>query len=146
MNINEILDEAIKEDASDVHLVCGRKPTLRVARELKELGKSELKESDMYEIYDYFVCGNVERDEIYQETKTLDISAVYEETRLRVNISSAGDLPIFTLRLIKSTLPRFNELGVPDVVRRTTHQPQGLILVTGKTNSRKNYYSKCTYK
>ena len=31
----------------------------------------------------------------------------------------------------------FEELGVPDIVRRMTYQPQGLILVTGKTNSGK---------
>ena len=67
----------------------------------------------------------------------MDTSYEYENIRLRVNISSAEDMPIFTLRLIKNTLPKFEELGVPDVVRRMTYQPQGLILVTGKTNSGK---------
>ena len=138
ININKILDIAIKEDASDVHLICGRKPTLRIARELIEIEDLEvLKESDMYEFYDYFVRGNVDKDETYQEDKRLDISFVYEEIRLRVNIAVADDLPIFTLRLIKNKLPRFEDLGIPDVVRRSIYQPQGLILVTGKTNSGK---------
>ena len=56
---------------------------------------------------------------------------------MRVNISSANDIPVATLRLIKSKLPKFSDLGVPDVVRRMTYQPQGLMLVTGKTNSGK---------
>ena len=42
-----------------------------------------------------------------------------------------------TLRLIRNVLPKFSDLGIPDIVRRMTYQPQGLILVTGKTNSGK---------
>ena len=42
------------------------------------------------------------------------------------------------MRIIKNELPPFEALGVPDVVRRMTYQPQGLILVTGKTNSGKS--------
>ena len=137
VDINKVFTIAKEEDASDIHLVPGRRPTIRVARELREIDEDVLTESDMYEIYDYFIRGNVDRDEIYRETKQLDISHIFDDIRLRVNISSFDDVPIFTLRLIKNTLPSFAELGVPDVVRRMMYQPQGLILVTGKTNSGK---------
>ncbi|MGN1301934.1 MAG: type IV pilus twitching motility protein PilT [Clostridia bacterium] len=138
VDINRVLKYAKDFDASDVHLVPGRRPTVRIARELKEIEEEEvLTESDMYEIYDYFIRGNVDRDEIYNQTRQLDISHVFDDIRLRVNISSFDEIPIFTLRLIKNELPKFEELGVPDVVRRTMYQPQGLILVTGKTNSGK---------
>ncbi|MBO5413310.1 MAG: Flp pilus assembly complex ATPase component TadA [Clostridia bacterium] len=138
VDINRVLKYAKDFDASDVHLVPGRRPTVRIARELKEIEEEDvLTESDMYEIYDYFIRGNVDRDEIYNQTKQLDISHVFDDIRLRVNISSFDEIPIFTMRLIKNDLPKFEELGVPDVVRRTMYQPQGLILVTGKTNSGK---------
>ena len=138
LNLNKVLDIAIEEDASDIHLICGLKPMLRISRELKEIDEMDvLDENELYEAYDYFVRGNVEKDEIYKETKRLDTSYEYKEIRLRVNISSSETLPIFTLRLIKNTLPKFEDLGVPDIVRRMTYQPQGLILVTGKTNSGK---------
>ena len=144
LNINKVLDEAIEKDASDVHLIYGLKPMLRVARELKPVeSEPELYENELFEAYDYFVRGNVDKDEIYRETRKLDTSFEYGGIRLRVNISSAQDIPIFTLRIIKNTLPKFEELGVPDIVRRMTLQPQGLILVTGKTNSRKNNNIKC---
>lgn len=147
LNINKILDEAIEKDASDIHLIYGLKPMIRVARELKAIkDEPELAEEELYEAYDYFVRGNVNKDEIYRTTKKLDTSFEYENIRLRINISSADDKPIFTLRLIKNTLPKFEDLGVPDIVRRMTLQPQGLILVTGKTNSRKNNYIKCINK
>lgn len=138
LNVNNILDVAIKEDASDIHLLLGLKPVIRVARELKKIEEEPvLGEEELYEIYDYFVRGNIEKDEMYKETKKLDLSFEYGGIRLRINISSEDNIPIFTLRLIKNTLPTFNELGVPDIVRRMTLQPQGLILVTGKTNSGK---------
>ena len=138
VDINKILKYAKDFDASDVHLVPGRRPTVRIARDLREIEEEDvLTESDMYEIYDYFIRGNVERDEIYNETRQLDISHVFDDIRLRVNISSFDEIPIFTMRLIKNNLPKFEELGIPDVVKRTMYQPQGLILVTGKTNSGK---------
>ena len=138
IDINRVLKIAKEDGASDVHLVPGRKPTLRIARELKEIEDQDvLTEADMYEVYDYFIRGNIDRDEVYKETRQLDISFVFEDIRLRVNISSFDEIPIFTMRLIKNELPKFEELGIPDVVRRTMYQPQGLILVTGKTNSGK---------
>lgn len=138
VDINRVLKYAKDFDASDVHLVPGRRPTVRIARNLREITEEEiLTESDMYEIYDYFIRGNVDRDEIYNQTRQLDISFVFDDIRLRVNISSFDEIPIFTLRLIKNELPKFEDLGVPDIVRRMMYQPQGLILVTGKTNSGK---------
>ncbi len=139
MNMNKILDLAMEKDASDVHMICGNKPILRIARDLVEIEDMEiLKEEDMTEAYDYLVKGNVDKDEVYHSTKKLDISYEYKDIRLRVNISSSNEIPTCTLRLIKNELPPYESLGIPDVVRRMTYQPQGLILVTGKTNSGKS--------
>ena len=138
VNIDKILDEAIERDASDVHLICGLKPMLRIMRDLVEANSAEvLTEEDMNEAYDYFIRGNVDKDNVFNETKKLDMSYEYGKIRLRVNVSYANDVPTFTLRLIKNELPKFEDLGIPDVVKNVAHQPQGLILVTGKTNSGK---------
>ena len=138
LNMNKVLDTAIENDASDVHLIYGLKPIMRISRELKQIEDQDVvEESELYEAYDYFVRGNIDKDEMYKSMKRLDTSFEYGEVRLRVNISSSDDMPIFTMRIIKDSLPKFEELGVPDIVRRMTYQPQGLILVTGKTNSGK---------
>ena len=138
VNVDKVLKTAKEIDASDIHLVCGLKPMLRVSRELKPIEEMDvLEENDMYEIYDYFVRGNLDKDAVFKETKKLDSSYEFEDIRLRVNISYSDEVPVFTLRLIKSKLPKYEDLGVPDIVRRMTYQPQGLMLVTGKTNSGK---------
>ena len=136
--IEKIFKLAKEKDASDIHLISGLKPILRIIRDLVPAeGFNELTAEDMWEIYDYFVRGNIDKDDIYRKSKKLDCSYEFEDIRLRVNISSSNEVPVVTLRLIKSKLPKFNELGVPDIVRRMTYQPQGLMLVTGKTNSGK---------
>ena len=138
VDVENILKSAIDKDASDIHLISGIKPMLRIARNLLPYdGCDALTVEDMADIYDYFIRGNVEKDNVFKETKKLDSSFEFAGLRFRVNISLSNEVPVFTLRIIKNTLPTFEELGVPDIVRRMTLQPQGLILVTGKTNSGK---------
>ena len=139
IDMNKILDIAIEKDASDIHLICGNKPMLRIHRQLLPIENMEvLKEEDMTEMYDFLVKGNVQADKVFNETRKLDTSYEHGGLRLRVNISLSDGVPLATLRIIKNTLPTYEELGVPDIVRRMTYQPQGLILVTGKTNSGKS--------
>ena len=139
MNLDIILDEAIRLDASDVHLICDNKPMLRIARDLISIEDSEeLTPEDMSEVYDLLVKGNVDKHEVFNTTRKLDMSYEYRGIRLRVNLSLSDEIPTCTMRLIKNELPPYEALGVPDIVRRMTYQPQGLILVTGKTNSGKS--------
>ena len=138
LQMEKILDEAIEKEASDIHLIYGIKPMLRISRDLYSIDEmEELTEDDMWEMYDFFIRGNIENDELFKNQRRLDTSYQYEDVRLRVNISLSENIPIATLRLIRNNLPKFEDLGVPDIVRRMTYQPQGLILVTGKTNSGK---------
>lgn len=139
MNMDKILDIAIEKDASDVHLIAGNKPMLRISRDLISIEEMEvLTKDDMNDMYDYLVRGNIDKDEVFNSTRKLDTSYEYKGIRLRVNISLSEDIPLCTLRLIKNTLPPYEALGLPDIIRRMTYQPQGLILVTGKTNSGKS--------
>ena len=138
IDMDKILDTAIKKDASDIHLICGNKPMLRIIRELVPIETMDvLAPDDMNEMYDYLVKGNLDKDELFNRNKKVDMSFEYKDIRLRVNISLADEIPICTMRLIKNELPSYESLGVPDVVRKMMYQPQGLILVTGKTNSGK---------
>ena len=42
VNMDEILELVVKKDASDVHLICGNKPVLRIARELTVVDEMEV--------------------------------------------------------------------------------------------------------
>ena len=139
MNVDEILRKANEAGASDAHFVSGLKPILRVNRELITLEEyDKITDDDMWDAYDYFLKGNVEKDKSFREKKVLDCSEEFGDIRLRINVSYSCGVPVITTRLIRNELPKYEDLGVPDIVRRMTAQTQGLILVTGKTNSGKS--------
>ena len=138
IDFEKVLDEGIANDASDIHIICGLKPVLRIKKSLVPSKENVVTEEDIYTVYDYIVKGNVILDEKFKDDRRLDTSLIYKGIRMRVNISNMDGIPLFTLRIIKNTLPAFEELGIPDVVRQMTYQPQGVILVTGKTNSGKS--------
>ncbi|MBR3133013.1 MAG: Flp pilus assembly complex ATPase component TadA [Clostridia bacterium] len=137
IELGKIIDEALERGASDIHIICGLKPVLRIQKSLLPSKYPVLTEEDIYGIYDQIVDGKVEMDEIYKNTRIIDTAIVHKGIRLRVNVSSFNEIPLFTLRIIKDELPAFEDLGLPEVVRQMMYQPQGVILVTGKTNSGK---------
>lgn len=138
VNIVEILHIGVSRGASDVHLIYRNKPILRINKELIYLEEfSVLTAEDMHELYRYFINGSTEKDKAFKENKILDVNFELNAKRFRVNISLSDEVPIFTIRIIQDVLPKFSELGLPDVVRRTVMHTQGLILVTGKPNSGK---------
>ena len=134
MNMDKILDRAIEKDASDVHLICGNKPMLRIARELVPIEEMEvLTVDDMNEMYDFLVRGNVDKDELFNTTRKLDTSYEYNGIRLRVNISLSDDIPLCTLRLIK------NDITTIRIIRITRHNKKNDISTTRiNTSNRKN--------
>ena len=139
MDIEKILYEGINKGASDIHLIKDMYPTLRINKDLKRINDSgKLTSYDIEYIYRYFIKDDETLNELFRKEKKLDINYDFEGNRLRVNISTAMDSYIFTIRIIKKELPDFEELKLPSVLKRIALQPQGLILVTGKSNSGKS--------
>ena len=95
VNMDKILELVIEKDASDVHLICGNKPILRIARELIPIDEMDvLTPDDMNEIYDYLVMGNLDKDTVFRDTRKLDTSYEFKNVRFRVNISNSFDIPV----------------------------------------------------
>lgn len=139
IDIESVLKEGISKGASDIHIIEGSRPIFRINRiltEVKEIPK--LSSQDVKDIYEFFIKGNEGLQKVFFEEKRLDLNFEIDDARLRINISSAGGNPIFTARIIRNELPEFKNLGLPDVVRKIASLPQGLILVTGKSNSGKS--------
>lgn len=144
MIFERIIEEAVKHGASDVHLKIKEIPKFRIATGIIDApGFEPLAENDMFEIYDYIVLGNISLDERYKEEKNLEVSLVVKGVRLRINLSHSNYLPVLTARIVKDELPSFEDLGLPEKIREMAYLPQGLILVTGKTNSGKSTTLNC---
>lgn len=136
--LNIILDNAITRNASDVHLLVGCHPMLRIAKELVTLKEmSIITEEEQRMFVRELVNDRDEVLELLNKQKLLDINFKYKEQRFRVNIAYSMDVPTCTLRLIKEDLPKFETLNLPNVIKDLTLKSQGLILVTGKPGAGK---------
>ena len=138
INFNEILDEGIKKNASDIQLMESKRPIYRINRDLIEKSDSkELTEKDLNEIFNIFTANNSGLVDNFNHEKRLDLNYEHKGIRFRVNISLSFGKYVFTMRIIKNELPIFNSLGLPIIVRKLAMLNQGLILITGKSNSGK---------
>ena len=63
IDINKILEQAVRKDASDIHLMVESKPMYRIGNSLVKMeGAVLLNNKDMNEIYSYFAKGNTAYD------------------------------------------------------------------------------------
>lgn len=138
LDIDKIISQAIKKDATDIHFVLESKPMYRIGKSLVNMeGSTKLENEDMYQIYNYVIDGNLAKEKLFNEAKTLDTIYKYNDINLGVNLSYSNRVPVCTMKIMKNELPEYKELGLPEIVRKVTNEPQGLILVTGKNKSGK---------
>lgn len=136
--IDEILREGIEKGASDIHLVNNSRPIFRINRALVEMHDFEvLNENDLLDLFGIFSLYNEEIRLSFERNKKVDLNYEFEGVRFRVNASLSNKSFVYTLRIVKNSLPEFKDLGLPDIVRKIAMSPQGLILITGKSNSGK---------
>ena len=138
IDFDKVLLKAIEAKASDVHLLKDMRPIYRVNRKLISDTEADiLTEKDLHDAFHYFTRNNDGAKKAFETENKLDMNYEYAESRFRVNISKASGSYTFTARLVRNELPRFSDLGLPEIVKRLSFLPQGLILVTGKSNTGK---------
>jgi len=126
-----------EQGASDLHLISGQQPVLRIQGELervkyKPLDNDNLK-SMLYEI------AAEEKIKIFEESGDVDFA--YEIpglARYRANFFQQKYGVGAVFREIPSTILTCEQLGLPPVVKRLSTLPRGLVLVTGPTGSGKS--------
>jgi len=138
LKIENLLEEVVKKDASDLHLTVGNEPTIRVDGRLQKVdGCLPLTEKDV-EALIYSIVDDVQKD-ILLKDKEVDFSFAFGDiARFRANaFHQKGNLGL-ALRLIPTKIRTIDELGLPMIVNKFTEIPRGLVLVTGPTGSGKS--------
>ncbi|MBQ3337576.1 MAG: PilT/PilU family type 4a pilus ATPase [Selenomonadaceae bacterium] len=135
--LEKILSEAVRLDASDVHLTVGQPPFFRVAGELFQAGEI-LSARTVENFLDEILSPRL-KDEL-EKNLAIDFSHVDEKIsrRFRVNVYRQRNFPALAFRLIAKKIPTLDELGAPAALKKFFHAAQGLILVTGRTGSGKS--------
>lgn len=138
LKIENLLEEVVKKDASDLHLTVGNEPSIRVDGRLQKVdGYQPLTEKDV-EALIFSVIDEVQKD-ILLKDKEVDFSFAFGDiARFRANaFHQKGNLGL-ALRLIPAKIRTVDELGLPTIVNKFTEIPRGLVLVTGPTGSGKS--------
>jgi twitching motility protein PilT len=138
MELNALLQRAVDLEASDIHLKVGRPPAVRRDGEIVTLEVPPLTDDDLDAILRTVTAAAPKRYDIFQETGDLDIAYTYGSLpRFRVNAFRQRGAVSFALRVIPTSVPTFEALGLPEGVGRLAEEHRGLILVTGATGSGK---------
>lgn len=130
----QIIEQAILQKASDIHITFGLPPVLRIDGKLVLLDKfSRLDEKNIRNM----VKDLVDEDN-YKKHNYIDTSFVFNQYRLRVHVFRQKQLDAISMRLIPSIIPSLDELNLPRAVHNFTNLKCGLILITGKTGTGKS--------
>ncbi len=138
MGIKELLEYTISKKASDLHLLFGVPPMIRVNGILFPVTGEEILTP---EIASQLVLSLVseEQKEILLVNKEIDFSFDFQgQARFRVNAYyQKGHLAV-ALRLLSNQIPKIDELNLPEICHTFTQLRQGFILVTGPTGHGKS--------
>lgn len=138
MNIRQLLQLVVERKASDLHLVVGVPPTLRIDGVLVPIAnESVITPQDLETISPEVL--NAEQLERFKVNKELDFSFAFsEKARFRVNAYTQKSSYAFAFRKVPLVIPSIAELNLPNLLHSFTKLRQGLVLVTGPTGHGKS--------
>jgi twitching motility protein PilT len=138
MYLAEILQVAVREQASDVILKDGIPPMLRVHSDLHPLAGADPLTSEQMQNAASTVLFDDRKRAVFDSERQADLAFDMPGLgRFRINVyRQRGKLGI-VLRTIPTLMRSFEALNLPPVVERLANEKRGLILVTGPTGSGK---------
>lgn len=137
INLHQLLKVMIESRATDLHITIDSPPQLRIDGSLRRLKTPALTSVDTKQLC-YSILSDKQKKAL-EEDLEIDLSfGVQSLARFRANLYLQRGAVAGAFRIIPYQIPEFNDLGLPEVVRRIAQKPRGLVLVTGPTGSGKS--------
>lgn len=138
MSIQQLLELTFIRNASDLHILAGERPTLRINGELVPIIEAQpLTETDIEGLILPILTAH--QRELYLSNWELDFGLDFEsKARFRVNLYRQKSTLAGAFRLIPKTIRNIEDLGLPQVIEKIPDLKQGLVLVTGPTGQGKS--------
>jgi twitching motility protein PilT len=142
VNMDRLLQACVTQGASDIHLVVGRSPVLRIDGRLRSLETKVLEPDDTASLMKS-ITPDRNQQELQEEGGTDFGFAFGDAARFRVSIFRQKGSISLVLRLIPTKIMSFEEIGLPKICAALCRRPRGLFLVTGPTGSGKTTTLAC---
>lgn len=128
----------VERDASDIHLVIGAKPQLRIDGVMSPVEDGDKLNPDTCQQLIYSVLTD-DHKRRFEEFNELDLSfGIKDVGRIRMNVFRQRGTVGAALRSIPNEIPTFEKLALPSIVKDIAELPAGLVLVTGPTGCGKS--------
>lgn len=136
--LSELIEDAVKSNASDIHLSAGSRPVLRISGQLLPLSKEQvLSPKDTAGVAEAML--GKESFEKFLESKEKDFSYSFKEkARFRVNVFFQKGYIGIAMRLIPVKIKSLDELLLPPGIAEFTKKEQGFFLAVGPTGHGKS--------
>lgn len=137
MDIQNLLQYMVDKQASDLHIKAGGPPYFRIDGQLEKPDFPRLSPTDTVEAA--YALMNEKQAKKFAEHNEVDFAySIAGLGRFRANIfKQRGTVGIAIRRVLTTTVPSFEELGLPPVLRRLAQERRGLVLVTGPAGAGK---------
>lgn len=136
MDVEKYLLTAVEKGASDLHLVSGNKPTVRVHGSLEAIDE-EVIDSAVLE-QSIFALMDQADVQTFKKDKELDFALQLENKNFRINLHLQEGKLGMTARVVPDIIPSPTEIGFDETIYNLSHLDKGLILVTGPSGSGKS--------
>jgi twitching motility protein PilT len=138
INLRALLEEMIEKDASDLHIVAGERPKLRIDGDITSASTDDvLTPKDTLSLAYSVLTENQKKR--FETENELDFSfGIQNLARFRGNCFKQRGCVSLVIRQIPFNVRTFDDLGLPPIVAKLAEKPRGLVLVTGPTGSGKS--------
>lgn len=134
--LEQLLADAARQHASDLHLIAGLPAALRVNGEILFTGPDVLSTSDLVQMLES-VLNPLQREKFEREWE-LCVSTFHSLAgRLRITVYRRNGMPEFSFRFCGDRIHTREELGLPAKIDDLLRKPNGLVLVCGPTGAGK---------
>jgi len=137
MDITELLAFAQQNKSSDLHLIGGKEPMVRIDGSLRPIKTGDLS-ADTVKSMIYSIMSEEQRAE-YEAEKEIDFAVAFgSDSRFRVNAYTTITGAAAAFREIPTKIPSLEQLNAPEIFKQFAEIERGMLLITGPTGSGKS--------